>query len=136
LLLGYISISAIFGKLLCGRVADIKASLRLYFFAVSTLGMAVGNIGVTAATGYGGLVAYAVLFGFFDGCFCVLVPLLISDIVGRDLMCAAFGSFYGFVAIPTTLGPPISGLLYDKFESYTVAFLSAALPMIMGTLLL
>ena len=103
------SISQIFAKLCCGRLADMKTVKRLYILVMSILGFAVCNMAVTAAKDFDALLAYVVFFGFFDGLFVVVLPILICDIVGRDLMATAIGGFYGVAATPMMLGPPISG---------------------------
>lgn len=109
LLLGYLSISAIFGKLLCGRLADLPRVRRLYIFVISATVLSVSSMCVTAARSYHGLLAYALVAGFFDGCFVVTVPLITQDIVGKELMAKALGIQYGLVAFPLTLGPPVLG---------------------------
>lgn len=65
---------------------------------------------VTLATGYGGLTAYAVTFGFFEACFVLLIPLVTSDIVGPEKMSYALGSAFTVMAFPMFLGPPIAGI--------------------------
>lgn len=87
----------------------MKRVKRLFIIELSILGFAICNMAVTAAKGYNALLAYAVFFGFFDGLFVVVLPILICDIVGRDLVATAIGGFYGVVATPMMLGPPISG---------------------------
>lgn len=103
------SISQIFAKLLCGRLADMRRVKRLQILVVAILCFAICNFAVTAAKDFGGLLTYALFFGFSDGLFVVVLPLLIRDLVGRELMANAIGNFYGIMSIPLTLGPPISG---------------------------
>ena len=109
LLVGYLSISAIFGKLLSGRLADLPRVRRLHIFVTSALVLSVSSMCVTAAKSYNGLFAYALVAGFFDGCFVVTVPLITQDIVGREQLANAMGSLYGVLAFPLTLGPPVLG---------------------------
>lgn len=115
LLLGYLSISAIFGKLLCGRLADLPRVRRLHIFILSALVLSLSSMCVTAAKNYHGLLAYTLVAGFFDGCFVVTVPLITQDIVGKELMAKAIGNLYGVVAFPLTLGPPVLGKAYSYF---------------------
>ena len=109
LLLGYLSISAIFGKLLSGRLSDLPRVRRLYIFVISATILSVSSMCVTSAKTYHGLLAYTIVAGFFDGCFVVTVPLITQDIVGKELMAKAVGNLYGVVAFPLTLGPPVLG---------------------------
>ena len=39
-------------------------------------------------------------------------------------------------SVPLTAGPPIAGLLYDSLGNYTVAFLAAGCPPIIGAVLM
>ncbi|PFX20669.1 Monocarboxylate transporter 10 [Stylophora pistillata] len=136
LLLGYLSLSAIFGKLLCGRLADLPRVRRLYIFVISATVLSVSSMCVTAARSYHGLLAYALVAGFFDGCFVVTVPLITQDIVGKELMAKAIGIQYGLVAFPLTLGPPVLGELYKSTNSFTTAFFVSSCSVLVGVSLI
>jgi len=122
LLIGYMSISQTFGKICFGRLADFPQINRLYMYQVSLLVASVANTLAPLASNLTSLTIYALVYGFFDGCFVVLIAVLTGDIVGREKMNSAFGSLYGVVAVPLTLGPPIAGWIYDAFNSYHAAF--------------
>ena len=62
------------------------------------------------ARNYTGLVLYAVGFGLFDGCFVLLLAITTSDIVGPEKLPAALGGFYGVIAFPMILAPPLAGM--------------------------
>ena len=62
------------------------------------------------AWNYTGLVLYAVGFGVFDGCFVLLLAITTSDIVGPEKLPAALGGFYGVIAFPMILAPPLAGM--------------------------
>lgn len=79
----------------------------MYQMGLSIIGLC--SFFVTMATGYGGLVAYAVIFGFFEACYILLIPLVTSDIVGLRKMSYALGSAFTVMAFPMFLGPPIAG---------------------------
>lgn len=112
------SISQIFAKLICGHLADMRKVKRLQILIVAVLAFAICNFAVTAATDFTGLLTYALFYGFFDGLFVVVLPILIRDLVGRELMANAIGNFYGLVSVPLTLGPPISGKSHYVRVSY------------------
>ena len=78
-------------------------------YQVSLLVASVANTLAPLASNLTSLTIYALVYGFFDGCFVVLIAVLTGDIVGREKMNSAFGSLYGVVAVPLTLGPPIAG---------------------------
>ncbi|XP_068678261.1 uncharacterized protein [Montipora foliosa] len=136
LLLGYFSISAIFGKLTSGRLADLPQVRRLYICVTSAIILSLSSMCVTAAKSYHGLLAYTIVAGFFDGCFVVTVPLITQDIVGKELMAKALGNLYGVVAFPLTLGPPVLGELYKSTGSFTVTFFVSASVVLLGVSLI
>ena len=90
-------------------MADLSCinRVRMYQFGLFSIGLC--SFFVTLATGYGGLVAYAVTFGFFEACFVLLIPLVTSDIVGPEKMSYGLGSAFTVMAFPMFLGPPIAG---------------------------
>lgn len=71
--------------------------------------MAVCAFFVTRVTDYAGFVVYSVVFGLFEGCYVVLIPVITRDIVGPSKMSYALGSMFTFMAFPMMLGPPIAG---------------------------
>lgn len=109
-LVGYLSITATVGKLLCGCLADFPKMKRLYLLATSAFALAVSTMGVTAAKNYDGLLTFVLIFGFFDGCFVVVVPQITQDIVGMPLTANALGAQYGISAVTMMLGPPVTGM--------------------------
>lgn len=80
----------------------------MYQLGVFSIGLC--SFFVPLATGYGGLTAYAITFGFFEACFVLLIPLVTSDIVGAEKMSYGLGSAFTVMAFPMFLGPPIAGL--------------------------
>lgn len=48
----------------------------------------------------------------------------------------AIGFLLGLCSIPMTAGPPIAGLLYDETKSYTMSFIMAGIPALVGAALM
>uniref|UniRef100_A0A3P9KHG5 Major facilitator superfamily (MFS) profile domain-containing protein n=1 Tax=Oryzias latipes TaxID=8090 RepID=A0A3P9KHG5_ORYLA len=69
------------------------------------------------------LLPFAILYGYFDGAYVALIPVVTSDVVGAKHLSLALGVVYFLHAIPYLLSPPIGGLLVDITESYTGTFL-------------
>lgn len=111
LLISYLSISSTAGRLFFGRVADSKCFNRLYVHQIGLFIIGLCSFLVPMATGYGGLVAYAVTFGFFEADFVVLIPLVTLDIVGAARMSYALGSSFTVMAFPLLVGPPLAGII-------------------------
>lgn len=55
------------------------------------------------------LVPFAVLYGYFDGAYVALIPVVTSDLVGNQYLSSALGVVYFLHAIPYLVSPPIAG---------------------------
>ncbi|XP_071370730.1 monocarboxylate transporter 12-B, partial [Centroberyx affinis] len=53
------------------------------------------------------LVPFAVLYGYFDGAYVALIPVVTSDVVGAPYLSSALGVVYFLHAIPYLVSPPI-----------------------------
>ena len=109
MLLGYISFSQSIGKMVFGKIADYPRVNRLYVYQISLLVLSVNITLCPLAKSYLGLTAFAVVFGFFDGCFCCYIFVLTSDCVKREQVNAGFGMMYTWSAVFSLLGPPFAG---------------------------
>ncbi|XP_041920751.1 monocarboxylate transporter 12-B-like [Alosa sapidissima] len=69
------------------------------------------------------LVPFALLYGYFDGAYVALIPVVTSDIVGSSYLSSALGVVYFLHAIPYLISPPIGGWLVDRTGSYMTTFL-------------
>lgn len=123
-LIGYLSVASTAGRLFFGKMADLSCVNRVHMYQMGLSMIGLCSFFVTMATGYGGLVAYTVIFGFFEACYILLIPLVTSDIVGPLKMSYALGSAFTFMAFPMFLGPPIAGWMYDISGDYSGAFYS------------
>lgn len=129
LLIGIMSIASTFGRLIFGKMADHPKVNRLYLYQISFLMIGISNTLCPVLTSYPGLVIYASMFGFFEGCYVLLAPVLTGDIVGRDKMAHGVGVLFALKSVPLTVGPVIAGKIYQAFNSYQVAFyISGAVP--------
>ncbi|KAM8837120.1 monocarboxylate transporter 12-B [Spinachia spinachia] len=68
------------------------------------------------------LVPFAVLYGYFDGAYVALIPVVTSDVVGAPYLSSALGVVYFLHAIPYLISPPTGGWLVDVTGSYTATF--------------
>jgi len=55
------------------------------------------------------LVPFAFLYGYFDGAYVALIPVVTSDAVGSPNLSSALGVVYFLHAIPYLVSPPIGG---------------------------
>ncbi|TDG97632.1 hypothetical protein EPR50_G00209860 [Perca flavescens] len=68
------------------------------------------------------LVPFAVIFGYFDGAYVALIPVVTADAVGPRYLSSALGVVYFLHAVPYLVSPPIGGWLVDITGSYTSTF--------------
>lgn len=55
------------------------------------------------------LVPFSVLYGYFDGAYVALIPVVTSDVVGTSYLSSALGVVYFLHAVPYLVSPPIGG---------------------------
>ncbi|XP_062397945.1 monocarboxylate transporter 2-like isoform X2 [Sardina pilchardus] len=89
-----------------------------YFFSLSVAYNGLCHVLCPLATGYGGLVVYAVFFGVAFGMLCALLFEVLMDLVGAQRFSSAVGLATIIECAPVLLGPPISGALVDIFHDY------------------
>lgn len=82
------------------------------------------------------LVPFSCTFGYFDGAYVTLIPVVTAEIVGTASLSSALGVVYFLHAVPYLVSPPISGWLVDTTGSYTAAFLLCGFSMIFSSVLL
>ena len=82
------------------------------------------------------MLAFCFILGIFDGCFITMLGPIAFDICGPKGAGQAIGFLLAMCSIPLTIGPPVAGFIYDKVGDYTLAFLAAGVPPIVGAVAL
>ncbi|CAB1451549.1 unnamed protein product [Pleuronectes platessa] len=82
------------------------------------------------------LVPFAVLYGYFDGAYVALIPVVTSDVVGAQHLSSALGVVYFLHALPYLVSPPFAGWLVDITGSYTATFLLSGSAQLASALIL
>ncbi|XP_075866102.1 monocarboxylate transporter 12 isoform X2 [Microcebus murinus] len=82
------------------------------------------------------LVPFSCTFGYFDGAYVTLIPVVTAEVVGTTSLSSALGVVYFLHAVPYLVSPPIAGWLVDTTGSYTAAFLLCGFSMIFSSVLL
>ncbi|MGH0150439.1 UNVERIFIED_CONTAM: hypothetical protein FKN15_018688 [Acipenser sinensis] len=80
-----------------------------YFFSFSVAFNGVCHLLCPLATGYSGLVVYAVFFGLAFGMVCALLFETLMDLVGAQRFSSAVGLVTIIECCPVLLGPPLGG---------------------------
>ncbi|XP_062397956.1 monocarboxylate transporter 2-like isoform X2 [Sardina pilchardus] len=101
-----------------------------YFFSLSVAYNGLCHVLCPLATGYGGLVVYAVFFGVAFGMLCALLFEVLMDLVGAQRFSSAVGLATIIECAPVLLGPPISGALVDIFHDYKYMYWACGVMML------
>ncbi|XP_072883506.1 monocarboxylate transporter 12-like isoform X3 [Hemitrygon akajei] len=136
-LMSILGIVDIVGNISFGWLTD-RRCLKKYrkYLYILTIGLdGLSSLFIPILRSFPLLVPYAVFYGYFDGAYVALIPVVTSDIAGNAFLSSALGIVYFIHGIPYLIGPPIAGWLVDTTGSYTTAFLVSGLSMIFSSIL-
>uniref|UniRef100_A0A3Q3DGJ4 Solute carrier family 16 member 12 n=1 Tax=Hippocampus comes TaxID=109280 RepID=A0A3Q3DGJ4_HIPCM len=118
-------ISGIVGNVTFGWITDRKCLKRYrmlsYMLAVAVEGLSC--LWVPFLHSFVPLTMFAVVYGYFDGAYVALLPVVTSDAVGSAYLTSALGVVYFLHGVPYLVSPPIGGWLVDVTGTYTATFL-------------
>lgn len=121
------SVGKFFFGWLCDRCRDAKYAAALGFFL-----MAIGAALLLGADSATKLYLFAVLYGFGYGSMAPMMPYLIADRFGRQVLGSAYGVLIFFAAgCGGSIGPVIGGVIYDRTGSYAQAWLFNMLSLVL-----
>ena len=118
-LLSLLGVGSAVGRFAIGATADRIGHWR-------GLGLSFGGVGVSCllwlgSDGMVGLGAFAVLVGLFWGGGVALAPSVMADYFGTRAVSGIIGVLYAGVGLGALAGPVVAGLVFDLWESYTIA---------------
>lgn len=58
---------------------------------------------------------FSFTFGYFDGAYVTLIPVVTADVVGTSSLSSALGVVYFLHAIPYLVSPPVAGQFTNDF---------------------
>ena len=130
LLLSLLGVGSAVGRFAIGGAADRIGRWR-------GLGLSFGGIGLSSlvwlvSDGLAGLGAFAVLLGLSWGGAVALAPSVMADYFGTRAVSGIIGVLYAGVGVGALVGPVIAGLVFDLWESYTVAIAYSAVAPVLG----
>jgi len=120
--LGIIGVASIMGRFFFGwfsdRISDAKVASSIGF-SLMVLGMIILMRADSAVL----LFVYALFFGFGYGSIAPMMPFLLADRFGIQVLGTTYGALTFFAAgIGGGAGPLLCGLIYDRFGSYDYAW--------------
>ncbi|XP_034465627.1 monocarboxylate transporter 12-B-like isoform X1 [Hippoglossus hippoglossus] len=124
-LMSIFGVSGIVGNITFGWVTDRKClkKYRMLSFMVALGLEGLCCMFAPLLRSFSLLVSFAVLYGYFDGAYVALIPVVTSDIVGSTHLTSGLGVVYFLHAIPYLISPPIGGWLVDRTGDYAATFL-------------
>nr|AZS64102.1 monocarboxylate transporter [Lygus hesperus] len=120
------------GRIIFGKIADNPRVDRIFLQQLSFVCIGVLTMLMTVTHRFFILELIALGMGLFDGCFISLLGPIAFDLCGQSGAGQAIGFLLGFCSLPLTIGPPLAGMIYDHTKSYTLPFLLAGIPPIIG----
>lgn len=120
--LAAISITGFMGQFLFGWITDkIKDPKYGSFIGIAfLLGGSTLLLNVQSAFD---LYMAALVFGFGYGSLAPMIPLLIANRFGRNVLGSIYGLLTFFIGMGGAIGPVLGGVIYDKFGSYHVLWM-------------
>ena len=118
-MLSAFAIFAVISKLISGWLSDTIPSR--YLLQIVVVFQMIG-IQLILIDNYFLLWAGASLMGFGIGAMGVLGPTVTTELFGLKRYSSIFGILNTPVAIPIIIGPIFSGIIFDNYNSYKIAF--------------
>ncbi|CAB0020852.1 unnamed protein product [Nesidiocoris tenuis] len=122
-LLAVIGLANTFGKAALGYVADKPWVNRLYMYNISLTVCGLSCIACTQCTSFASFAVASAIFGLSCGAYVGLTAVVLVDLLGLDKLTNAFGLLLLFQGFASLIGPPITGGLYDYYNTFNVGFI-------------
>lgn len=127
-----IGITSGIGRLMFGLISDLPRVNRILLQQISFYFIGLMTICLPLTESYTLLLIICLALGLFDGCFISLLGPIAYDICGPHGAAQAIGFLLGLCSFGLTSGPPLAGQMYDRTNSYTLPFVIAGIPPIIG----
>ena len=122
--LGAAGLAALFGRILCGLLADHIGAKRTLVGCLMLQALAIALF--AAAHELDALYAVSILFGFSYGGAMPLYAILVREHFPAKIMGRVFGVVAMIAALGMALGPPVGGWLFDQFGGYGWLYIASS----------
>ncbi|MGE0259581.1 MAG: MFS transporter [Alphaproteobacteria bacterium] len=122
--LGAAGLAALFGRILCGLLADLTGAKRTLVGCLILQALAIALF--AAVHELDTLYAVSMLFGFSYGGAMPLYAILVREHFPARIMGSVFGVVAMIAALGMALGPPVGGWLFDRFGGYGWLYLASS----------
>lgn len=127
-----IGITSGLGRIFFGMISDLPRVDRILLQQISFYLIGLMTMCLPLTDNFSTLIVVSLILGLFDGCFISLLGPIAYDICGPNGAAQAIGFLLGLCSFGLTAGPPLAGELYDSTGSYTLPFILAGIPPIVG----
>lgn len=127
-----IGITSGLGRVFFGLISDMPRVDRILLQQISFYLIGLMTMCLPLTSDFKILIAFSLILGLFDGCFISLLGPIAYDICGPAGAAQAIGFLLGLCSFGLTAGPPLAGELFDSTGSYTLPFILAGIPPIIG----
>ncbi|KAG5681827.1 hypothetical protein PVAND_011235 [Polypedilum vanderplanki] len=131
-----IGITSGLGRIIFGWISDLPNVNRIFLQQISFYFIGLMTIFVPLTDNYIFLLFIVLALGLFDGCFISLLGPIAYELCGSHGAAQAIGFLLGLCSFGLTAGPPIAGEIYDSTKSYTLPFILAGIPPLVGASLM
>ena len=132
---GVIGMASVLGRFFFGWLSDRIRDAK-YAAAIGLFFMAAGIIVLLKAETVTLLFGAALLFGLGYGSMAPMIPYLVADRFGRRILGTAYGMLTFFMTVGGSIGPVLTGYIYDISGSYRSAWLLNLALMLLATFLI
>ncbi|GFS14482.1 monocarboxylate transporter [Elysia marginata] len=134
LLLSFIGITDLFGRLFIGWFTDLKLFERRYALVACAFISGLLNLSVPYLKSFETLTAYTLGYGFCAGSYITLIPVVLTDSLGPEKLPSSFGMVTMALASTLIPAPLVCGEIRDATGSWDYAFVFAGISAVFGSL--
>jgi MFS family permease len=121
-MLSVIGAASIAGRLIMGALVDRIGGKMAYTICLQVL--LVSLVALIMTTAHGWLFVVVAVYGFGHGALFVVVSPTVAEYFGMRAHGAIFGTVLFFGTLGGSVGPILTGWVFDNFGSYTPAFIT------------